>query len=65
MNIPRTFSSAGADRKRAERLRIARRIYKELAAQDPDRVIVLRDGSGRMVAHHDLEREQRDPEIAS
>jgi hypothetical protein len=50
MNV---FSSAGRKRKPAERLDIACRLYQALAAQDPDRVITLRDGSGRVVARHD------------
>jgi hypothetical protein len=65
MNGSRTPSAVRADRKCAERLEVARRLYQALVAQDPDRVIVLRDSSGRVVAHHDLGREQRDPEIAS
>ena len=36
-----------ARRKRAERLEIARRVYRALVAQAPDRVITLRDGEGR------------------
>jgi hypothetical protein len=35
------------------RLAIARRLYQALAAQDPDRVITLRDSSGKVVARHD------------
>jgi hypothetical protein len=65
MNVSRTAGSVGADGERAERLEIARRLYKALAAQDPNRVIILRDASGRVIAHHDLGREQSDPEIAS
>ena len=47
------------------RLAIARRLYQALAAQDPDRAITLRDGSGRVVARHDPWPEQEAPEIAS
>jgi hypothetical protein len=47
------------------RLDIARRLYHALAAQDPDRVITLRDGGGRVVARYDPRPEQGDPEIAS
>ena len=50
-------SSASAS---AERLEIARRLYNALVAQDPDRVIILKDGGGRMVARHDLRLEQID-----
>jgi hypothetical protein len=46
------------------RLAIARRLYQALVAQDPDRVIILRDSSGRVVARHDPRPEQA-PEIAS
>jgi hypothetical protein len=52
-------------RKRSERLDIARTLYQALVAQAPDRVIILRDASGRVVASHDLRHEQSDPEIAS
>jgi hypothetical protein len=47
------------------RLKIARRLYQALVAQDPDRVITLCDSSGRVVARHDPRPEQGDPEIAS
>jgi hypothetical protein len=53
MNVFKTPRSARAERKRAERLDIARRLYQALAAQDPDRVITLCDGGGRVVARHD------------
>ena len=53
-----------AEQKRAERLKIARRLYQELAAQDPNRVITLRDGSGRVVARHDPRPDQGAPEIS-
>jgi hypothetical protein len=45
------------------RLDIARRLYQALAAQNPDRVIILRDSSGRVVARHDPRPDA--PEIAS
>ena len=47
----------------AERLEIARRLYNALVAQDPNRVIILIDGGGRMVARHDLRLEQSDPRV--
>jgi hypothetical protein len=59
----KTPGSVRADRERAKRLEIARRLFKAFVAQDPERVIILRDGSGRMVARHDLGLEH--PEIAS
>ena len=31
------------------RLEVARRLYQALTAQDPDRLITLRDGGGRVV----------------
>jgi hypothetical protein len=47
------------------RLAIARRLYQALAAQDPDRILTLRDGGGRVAARHDPRPEQDAPEIAS
>ena len=60
MTISQTPSSV-AER----RLAIARRLYQAMVAQDPNRVITLCDGSGRMLARHDPRPEQGDPEIAS
>jgi hypothetical protein len=65
MNAFKTPRSARVRRMPAERLDIARRLYQALAAQDPDRVITLRDGGGRVVARHDPRPEQDAPEIAS
>ena len=48
-----------------QRLEVARRLYRALVAQDPDRLITLRDGGGRVVARHDPQPEQGDPEAAS
>ena len=56
---------SAAERKRVARLEVARRLYQALAAQDPDRVITLCDGNGRVVARHDPRPEQGDSEIAS
>jgi hypothetical protein len=53
---------SGEERKRGE---VARRLYRALVAQDPDRLITLRDGGGRVVARHDPRPEQGDPEAAS
>ena len=54
--IPQTPNSA-EERKRVARLEgVARRLYQALAAQDPDRLITLCDGSGRVVARHDPRR---------
>ena len=47
------------------RLEIARRLYRALVAQDPDRLITLHEGGGRVVAFRDPRPEQDDPEIAS
>jgi len=47
------------------RLAVARRLYQALMAQDPDRLITLRDGGGRVVARHDPRPENSSPEIAS
>jgi hypothetical protein len=59
MNASRTPSSAQAQR----RLNIARRLYQALVAQDPDRLIILRDGNGKLVDRHDPppERLMADP----
>jgi len=54
MIIPQTPNSA-EERKRVARLEI----------EDPDRLITLRDGGGRVVALHDPRPEQDDLEIAS
>ena len=64
MIISQTPNSA-EERKRVARLEVARRLYQGLVAQDPDRLITLRDGGGRVVARHDPRPEQGDPEIAS
>ena len=64
MIISQTPNSA-EERKRAARLEVARRLYQALVAQDPDRLITLRDGGGGVVARHDPRPEQGDPEIAS
>jgi hypothetical protein len=55
--------SIDPERKHAERLEIARKLYQALVAQDPDRVITLCDGGGGVVAQHDPRPEQSDPEI--
>ena len=60
MTVSQTPSSV-AER----RLAIARRLYQAMVAQDPNRVITLCDGSGRLLARHDPRPEQGDPEIAS
>jgi hypothetical protein len=53
------------ERRGERRHKVARRLYEALVAQDPDRLIILRDGSGKVVARHDLLAEQDDLEIAS
>ena len=50
-----------AERRRAERLDIAHRLYQALIAQDSNRAITLCDGKGRAVARHYPTR----PEILS
>jgi hypothetical protein len=57
--------NSAAERKRARRHKVARRLYEQLVAQNPNRVITLRDGIGRVVARHDPRPEQDDPKIAS
>ncbi len=51
--------------RRKRRHKVARRLYEALVAQDPDRLITLCDGRGKMVARHDLRAEEDDLEIAS
>ena len=63
MIIPQTPNSA-EERKRVARFKVARRLYQALVAQDPDRLITLRDGDGRVVARHDPRPEEGDTEIA-
>src|SRR5262249_61428991 len=43
-----------AERKRVRRHKVARRLYEQLVAQNPNRVITLRDGAGKVIARHDL-----------
>ena len=57
--------NSGEERKRVPRLEVARRLYRALVAQNPDQLITLRDGGGRVVARHDPRPEQDDPKIAS
>jgi len=59
MTVSQTPSSV-AER----RLAIARRLYQAMVAKDADRVITLRDSSGRVVARHDPRPEQSADEIA-
>ena len=65
MNVFKTPRSARVKRKPVERLDIARRLYQALAVQGLDRVITLRDGSGRVVAGYDPRPEPDAPENAS
>jgi hypothetical protein len=65
MKVSKTPQLARTDRMRTERLEIARRLYQALVAQAPNRVIILCDSTGKVLARHDLRHEQSDPEIAS
>ena len=58
-------TSNAEERKRARLHKVARRLYEALVAQDPDRVIILRDDRGRVVARHDSRPEEDVPEIVS
>ena len=58
MSISHTLDN-DTERRRAERLNIAHRLYQALIAQDPNRVITLCDGDGRVVARHYARPEQR------
>jgi hypothetical protein len=51
--------------RRERRHKVARRLYEALVDQDPDRVITLFDGRGKVMARHDLRAEQDDPQIPS
>jgi len=57
--------SIDPDRRRAERLEIAHKLYHALVAQDRDRVIMLSDGDGRVVAQNEPRTELGPPENAS
>ena len=63
MTMPDTPSAA--ERRRARRHKIAGRLYEELVAQNPNRVITLCDDQGNVMAHHDPLPEHDAPEIAS
>ena len=58
MNISHTLD-IDAERQRQEWLDIAHRLYQALIAQDPNRVITLCDGDGRVVARHYARPERR------
>jgi hypothetical protein len=64
MVIRQTQRSAEA-RNRVARLEVARRVYQALIAQDPERLITLRDAGGRAVARHDPRPEEGDQKIVS
>ncbi len=64
MNV--STPSSSAERKHADRLDIACRLYWALVAQNPDRQIRLCDGRGRVLARTEPLPEQGGaPEIAS
>jgi hypothetical protein len=48
-----------------KRLDITRRLYKALVAQDPDRLIMLCDGTGRVLARHERRPKEDAAENAS
>jgi hypothetical protein len=54
MNVSNTPYSARADGRRAKQLEIARKLYEALVAQDPDRMIILCDSTGKVLARHEL-----------
>jgi hypothetical protein len=64
MTVSRTPKSA-AERKRADRLDTAYRLYQALAAQDPHCVITLCDGGGTIVARHEPRSELDPLDVAS
>jgi hypothetical protein len=64
MTVSETPNST-AEQKRARRHEVARRLYEALMAQNPNRLIVLHDSAGKVVARHDPLPEHDAPEIAS
>ena len=64
MTVSHTPNSA-AEQKRMERLDIARRLYQAMIAHDSDRLIILRDSGGRVVACHDPRPEQPNEPLLS
>jgi hypothetical protein len=48
-----------------KRLDIARRVYKALVAQDPDRLIMLCDGRGHVLARNERRPKENAAEKAS
>jgi len=54
MTVSHTPNSS-AEGKLTVRLKIAARLYQALVAKNPDRVITLRDGTGRLVARNELQ----------
>jgi len=55
---------SAAEQKRVRRHKVAGRLYEQLLAQNPNRVIILHDGGGKVVARHDPVPEHDAPEIA-
>jgi hypothetical protein len=49
--------SVEAEPEREARLDVARKLYKSLVAQYPDRLIILCDDGGLMLAHADGKRD--------
>jgi hypothetical protein len=64
MNVSKAPDSARAELWRTARLEIAQRLYQALVTQDPDQVIILCDGAGKVLARHNLWPEPSAPEIA-
>ena len=60
MSVSQTPSSASE-----RRLAIARRLYQALVAQDPDRLIVLCDAGGCVLAHNERRPKEDAVEKAS
>jgi hypothetical protein len=57
-------SISAAEQRRARRHKVAHRLYEQLVAQDPNRLIILRDSAGKEVARHNPLPEHDAPEIA-
>jgi hypothetical protein len=56
---------SAAERKRARRHKVARRLYEQLVVENPHRLITWRGGTGKVVAKHDLRPEPGDTDVIS
>jgi hypothetical protein len=54
-----------AERKRARRHKVSRKLYEQLVVQEPRRLTTLRDRAGKVVAKHHPRPQQGDADIVS